>query len=94
MILKKNVLIMGGNGALGRAIVSAYRASNWKVLSLDLSKNNEASENLIISGEGGKLYLEESLFTDIKLSYYKPNIDNPYSSLYNICNPSSENYTK
>ena len=39
-----------------------------------------------ISGEGGKLYLEESLFTDIKLSYHKPVLDNSYSSLYNICN--------
>tara|TARA_Y100000310_G_scaffold64989_1_gene60520 strand:+ start:1455 stop:2093 length:639 start_codon:yes stop_codon:yes gene_type:complete len=39
-----------------------------------------------ISGEGGKLYLDESLFTDIKLSYHKPYLDNLYSALYNICN--------
>ena len=64
--------------------------------SSDLNINTKSTQRLVdivrhfgteyISGEGGKLYLEESLFTDIKLSYYKPNINNPYSSLYNICN--------
>tara|TARA_Y100000310_G_C20320095_1_gene640335 strand:+ start:55 stop:684 length:630 start_codon:yes stop_codon:yes gene_type:complete len=39
-----------------------------------------------ISGEGGKLYLEEFLFTDIRLSYHKPYLNNSYSALYNICN--------
>ena len=47
-----------------------------------------------ISGEGGKLYLEESLFTDIKLSYHKPCILNPYSALYNICNNLTDTFTE
>ncbi len=42
--------------------------------------------NKYISGQGGKLYLDESLFTDIKLSYHEQHVDNYYSALYNICN--------
>jgi len=65
-------------------------------LSSKLNINTESTQRLVditrkfgteyISGEGGKLYLDESLFVDIKLSYHNQYVSNYYSSLYNICN--------
>ena len=65
-------------------------------LSSKLDINTQSTQRLIdithefgteyISGEGGKLYLDETLFTDIKLSYHNQHVSNYYSSLYNICN--------
>ena len=73
-------------------------------LSSELNINTTSTKRLVdivrhfgteyISGEGGKLYLEESLFTDIKLSYHKPCIQNPYSALYNICNNLTDTFTE
>jgi len=61
-----------------------------------LNINTESTQRIVditrrfgteyISGEGGKLYLDETLFTDIKLVYHKQHVANYYSSLYNICN--------
>jgi len=45
----KKALIMGGNGALGRAMVTAFKNNSWKVLSVDLNENKEADTNLIIN---------------------------------------------
>ena len=65
-------------------------------LSSELNINTKSTQRLVditrefgteyISGEGGKLYLEEQFFTDIKLSYHEQYVDNYYSALYNICN--------
>ena len=38
--MKKSALIMGGNGALGKAMVNAFKSKNWRVLSFDLKENN------------------------------------------------------
>ena len=38
-----------------------------------------------ISGMCGKNYLDKSLFTDIKLTYFEPDILNNLSAIYNIC---------
>lgn len=37
-----------------------------------------------LSGQGGKKYLDESLFSDITLTYVNVDVPNYYSSLYNI----------
>ena len=42
-------MIMGGNGALGRAMVNAFKASSWKVLSVDLANNSQADANLLVN---------------------------------------------
>tara|TARA_R110000824_G_scaffold154323_2_gene326399 strand:+ start:47 stop:670 length:624 start_codon:yes stop_codon:yes gene_type:complete len=65
-------------------------------LSSELNINTKSTQRLVditgefgneyISGEGGKLYLDESLFTDIKLSYHDQYVTNYYSTIYNICN--------
>jgi NAD(P)-dependent dehydrogenase (short-subunit alcohol dehydrogenase family) len=41
-------LILGGNGALGRAMVSTFKKRGWKVVSLDFGANTEADTNVIV----------------------------------------------
>ena len=43
----KTSLILGGNGALGRALVKTMKQGGWNVVSLDLSTNAEADTNII-----------------------------------------------
>jgi nuclear transport factor 2 (NTF2) superfamily protein len=45
---------------------------------------NEVGATEYISGEGGKDYLDKSLFKDIKIIYSKPELENNYSSIYNV----------
>ena len=45
---------------------------------------NEVGATEYISGEGGKDYLDKSLFKDIKITYSKPKLKNYYSSIYNV----------
>ncbi len=47
----------------------------------DICSNVNATE--YISGNGGKAYLDESLFT-CKVTYHKPNIKNSYTVLQNV----------
>jgi len=44
----RKVLIVGGNGALGRAVVTCFREI-WEVTSVDLEANPEAQKNLLFS---------------------------------------------
>lgn len=37
-----------------------------------------------LSGIGGKEYLDENVFKDIKVEYFEPDVPNYYSTLYNI----------
>ena len=50
-MLSKSALIMGGNGALGKTMGTAFKAQSWKVINVDLHKNDEADHNLIINGD-------------------------------------------
>ena len=45
----KKALIMGGNGALGKAMVNAFKNKSWRVLSIDLKENPEADGNLLVN---------------------------------------------
>ena len=49
--MTKTSLVLGGNGALGKAMVSTFRNHGWKVLSMDIHHNAEASENVIVDPE-------------------------------------------
>ena len=42
-------LIVGGNGALGKAMVSSFRAGGWNTVSLDVVANQEAQHNIIVN---------------------------------------------
>jgi len=45
----RRVLIYGGKGALGSAIVQFFRQQNWWVTSIDLMANSEANENVVVN---------------------------------------------
>ena len=49
--LNKSALVLGGNGVLGKAMVSSFKAHKWSVLSMDFSENNEADSNLLLSSD-------------------------------------------
>jgi nucleoside-diphosphate-sugar epimerase len=44
-------LVIGGNGALGRAVVSSLKKVGQKVLSLDITHNSAADMNVLINPE-------------------------------------------
>lgn len=46
---QRQVLVYGGNGALGRAIVSAFAGAQWAVTSVDISENPTAARNVPVS---------------------------------------------
>jgi len=48
-IMGKTSLILGGNGALGRALVKSMKQGGWNVVNLDLSSNSEANSNIILN---------------------------------------------
>lgn len=45
--MSRQVLVFGGNGAVGRAVVTAFAAANWQVTSLDFTPNAEAARNVV-----------------------------------------------
>uniref|UniRef100_A0A7S3FUQ0 Dihydropteridine reductase n=1 Tax=Strombidium rassoulzadegani TaxID=1082188 RepID=A0A7S3FUQ0_9SPIT len=47
----KRALIVGGNGALGKAMVNSFKQKQWGVLSIDLTSNKQADANLILKAE-------------------------------------------
>ena len=47
-------LILGGNGALGKAMVSSFKQGGWRVVSMDFKKNTDACENIIVEDKALK----------------------------------------
>jgi dihydropteridine reductase len=51
MPLARNVLVFGGNGALGKDVVAAFASKGWKPYAIDLAKNDSAVlGNTVIKG--------------------------------------------
>ncbi len=47
--MSKKLLLLGGNGQLGKVIVNTFKSSNyWKILSLDFKENKNADDNFLI----------------------------------------------
>eukprot|EP01012_Entosiphon_sulcatum_P015508 TRINITY_DN20463_c0_g1_i1.p2 TRINITY_DN20463_c0_g1~~TRINITY_DN20463_c0_g1_i1.p2 ORF type:complete len:237 (-),score=34.86 TRINITY_DN20463_c0_g1_i1:11-721(-) len=46
--MAKHVLILGGNGALGKAVVDSFARHKWNTLSLDLTANERASRSFLL----------------------------------------------
>lgn len=46
----KNILVIGGSGALGKSVVSVFKKNNpiWRVSNLDFTINSNADENIEI----------------------------------------------
>jgi len=47
----RNVLVNGGNGALGQSIVSTFKAGGWNTTSMDFEENKEADNNVLFAGK-------------------------------------------
>jgi dihydropteridine reductase len=47
---KRQVLVVGGAGGLGRAVVGAFK-TNWKVTSVDFVSNDNAHESIVLAKE-------------------------------------------
>jgi len=45
------VVVFGGGGALGRAVVKAFGDAKWRVVSVDFAANDDAAQNVAIKGE-------------------------------------------
>ena len=43
------VLVYGGNGSLGQAMVSSFRAAGWRTISVDFYENSSADHNILLS---------------------------------------------
>mmetsp|Transcript_27510 Transcript_27510/g.49558 ORF Transcript_27510/g.49558 Transcript_27510/m.49558 type:complete len:229 (-) Transcript_27510:848-1534(-) len=44
----RRLLVVGGNGALGRAVVTSF-SSSWEVTSVDFAANDTAQKNIVLS---------------------------------------------
>lgn len=45
----RSVLVSGGNGALGKAVVSTFKANGWHITSVDYKENKNADVNLLLN---------------------------------------------
>ena len=62
-------LILGGNGALGKAMVNNFRSGGWRTVSLDVSTNTEACANILVNKQlAMKRQVEEILSASQKAS--------------------------
>ena len=59
-------LIVGGNGALGKAMVANFKKSGWSVASLDIVSNPEACTNIIVDPDMHMKHQVESLLTQTR----------------------------
>eukprot|EP01132_Coremiostelium_polycephalum_P010114 gene10114-12406_t len=46
--MSKNILVMGGNGALGASIVNLFKTKGWAVTSVDFSDNKVSDHSFVI----------------------------------------------
>lgn len=44
------VLVYGGNGALGNAVVSQFKTKGWDTVSVDFGKSETAAHSVVIKG--------------------------------------------
>ena len=51
MVSAKTSLIIGGDGALGRAMVNVFRQGGWSVVNVAPNHNNEASANVLVDAK-------------------------------------------
>ena len=49
--MSSRVLVYGGRGALGGAIVTKFKESGWWVANVDMKNNDDADENIQVSGD-------------------------------------------
>ncbi|XP_055342267.1 dihydropteridine reductase-like [Paramacrobiotus metropolitanus] len=62
----KKVIVYGGRGALGNAIVQHFKAQGWWVGSVDLHANDEAHGNVAITKHDSLLEQEQEILAGVK----------------------------
>ena len=67
----KSVLVYGGNGALGKEVVSAFKKVQWKVSSIDFLKS-ETADNSILLPKGDWHQHQKSIFEQLKEDSNEP----------------------
>ncbi len=50
-MLKKSMVIIGGSGDLGRAILSLLQKTHWKTLNIDYTETKLATQNHLLNAE-------------------------------------------
>lgn len=60
-----NVLVYGGRGALGRTLVSFFKAKDFWVLSIDLGASDEADANVVVDPKASWTEQEEMLLSSV-----------------------------
>ena len=45
------MVVYGGRGALGTAIVTKFKESGWWVANIDMKSNEGADENILVEGD-------------------------------------------
>jgi dihydropteridine reductase len=58
------IVVYGGRGALGSAIVSHFKSASWWVANIDLKENEGADANIIVSGDS---WAEQETFVKQKV---------------------------
>jgi hypothetical protein len=46
----RSILIIGGSGALGKAVTHEFRSNNYTAINVDVNKNDKADYNILVSG--------------------------------------------
>eukprot|EP01080_Neovahlkampfia_damariscottae_P001620 gene1620-12745_t len=71
----KNVLVYGGKGALGQAIVKKFNSMRWTTISLDFTANKNASKNITPNSTDNFLEQSDFISNEIKLALKNQKLD-------------------
>lgn len=78
----QQVLVYGGSGGLGRAIVARFKQSNFKVISVDFSPNSDASENIILNTQSDFTATSEKVMSDVNTLLKGHKLDAVLTGIY------------
>ena len=54
-------LILGGNGALGKAMINAFKTGGWRTVSMDIAKSESACSSIVVDPKLAMKLQAESL---------------------------------
>lgn len=69
------VIVYGGRGALGAAIVKHFKANNWWVGSIDLGANEEADANITVSKDANWSAQSQTVMTGLESALGSNKVD-------------------
>ena len=54
-------MILGGNGALGKAMINAFKTGGWRTVSMDIAKSESACSSIVVDPKLAMKLQAESL---------------------------------